>query len=418
MSAIKPTNPEYTAKYSHNVKIYSLKLITAFLNLILVSYVVRELPTQLSAQYLLALAYVGLGALVVGLGIDTALERYGLRTLKRWSKNMLAGFILILSTLRLALLAGGVYLSYLFFADSIELAHLTLVLAFTTILHTSFSNLLNGVLLYTHSAVSNILKAIVRFGIIILPEETLALDTLLYVEITATLLSAIFALAVFKVHELESANDDPDYNVMAKFMGWNWIASLMLNLMSLNTLKILILRSGHPDSVIIAYGIQLTEAVERFLPSLVLAGKYRPSLARDFDSGKTADLMVRLRFLGARSTAISAAIAIAQLILLPLAFLFIQNVDPKEFFLLVGLCGIWLFVSNINLSLNIVSNILEASHIPFLVSLLLCVLFFCGLLRFNITSPVEMFSFLAFFTALYPIVWLVLSRYYLCQIFE
>ena len=398
------------------VKIYALKLIAAALNLILVSYIVRDLPDTLSEQYLLALAYIVLGSLICGLGVDTALERYALRILAQWPKTIVASTVVFLSGVRVALLVGGLLLLDIAYPDALKVHNETLGLAFATFLFTSFSSLLNGVLLYTQSAASNVLRATSRFMILFLPLGAASLENLLRVEIFAALLSALFCLSVFLRHELKSTSKIARYDVVLRFMGWNWAARLLLNLLSLNTVKILVLRSGHPYAVLIAYTIQLTEAVERFLPSLVLAGKYRPTLAKDFDDGRLNDLSTKLRALGVKSLSIGAAISIAQLALLPLALIYIQNSKPNEFLTLIILCGGWLFLNNIKFSVNTVSNIIEANHIPFWASGVLCIVFFAGLKLLYISSPVGIFAYLVLLTLCYPFFWLGMSYRYLYRL--
>jgi len=398
------------------VKIYALKLIAAALNLILISYIVRELPNSLTEQYLLALAYIGLASLVVGLGVDTTLERYALRLLSQWPESILVSVVALSSCVRMALLISGLVILDAVFPNTIEVNSESLVLALATFLFTSFSSLLNGVLLYTESAGSNVLRAVARFMILFLPADAVSLENLLKVEIFASLISALFCLSVFLSYKPKGTAKLVQSDIVVKFMGWNWAARLLLNLLSLNTLKILVLRSGHPYAVLIAYIIQLTEAVEKFLPSLVLAGKYRPSLAKKYDEGRLKDLSTNLRALGFKSFAIGAAIALAQLAFLPAALFYLQNANPREFLALIFLCGGWLFLNNIKFSINAISNILEINHIPFWASGILCVLFFSGLRLLSITSPVSIFSYLALLTLSYPLLWIGMSHRYLSRL--
>jgi hypothetical protein len=255
-----------------------------------------------------------------------------------------------------------------------------------------------------------------RFMILFLPADAVSLENLLKVEIFASLMGGLFCLSMFLSYELKTTDKILQRNVVVKFMGWNWAARLLLNLLSLNTLKILVLRSGHPYSVLIAYMIQLTEAIEKFLPSLVLAGKYRPSLAKDYDEGRLKDLSTRLRALGFKSFATGAAIALAQLAFLPAALFYLQNANPSDFLVLIFLCGGWLFLNNIKFSINTISNILEINHIPFWASGILCLLFFPGIQLFSITSPVGVFSYLALLTLSYPLLWIGMSHRYLSRL--
>ena len=399
------------------MKIYVLKLTAALLNLIIVSYIVRYLPNSLSEQYLLSLAYIVLGSLLFGLGIDTALERYVSRMTSRWRKSVVASVVILSSVMRILLLITGVFILESYFPNAIKITPVVLLLAFTTFLFTSCSSLLNGVFRYTEAAFSNVLRALLRFAIVLLPIEIISLDRLLEIEIASCLLSASFCLVVFARQNFNNSpvGTAPFGSVIARFMGWNWAGRLLLNLLSLNTVKILVLRSGHPHAVLIAYIIQLTEAVERFLPSLVLAGKYRPLLARDFDEGRTANLTLQLRSLGVKSAAFAAAISVCHLALLPVALFYIQGADPWAFQALIILCASWLFINNLKFSVNTVSNVLERNHVPFWASLILCALYFGGMMFFDITSPVGIFSLLAVLTVCYPVLWFWMSYQYLRQ---
>lgn len=391
------------------MKLYVLKSLAALLNFLLISFVVRLLPESLAGEYLLVLGYIVLGALIVGFGIDTGVERYARRLLIRWSRLRFMLLVLGASLLRTGALFGFVSAANLLSPGFIEVGLQAYVLAFVTFLFTTLTAVLNGVLRYTASAISNLVRAPLRFLIFAVPVETLTLETMLAVEVLSACCGTLYCAVAFFRGRIDISGTVPEPRVVAGFLGWNYLSRLFLNLISLNTAKILILRSNHPDAVLYAYAIQLTEAVERFLPSIVLAGRYRPELSRAYDEQAFGTLKQRLRRLGRYSLLSAAVMAVLHLAVIPLAFIILQNEDPGPYWPLIAICGIWLFVTNIKFSLNIVSNVIEANYIQFLASLMLTIAFFSVFAVFAISDPVTILLILTAAMCVYPLIWLAFA---------
>ncbi|AQZ51042.1 hypothetical protein [Martelella mediterranea] len=392
------------------MKIYILKSLAALLNFLLISFVVRELPNDLAGDYILILGYIVLGALIVGLGIDTGVERYARRLLVAWSRLQLMLAILAISVVRTGLLFAFVALANFVHPGLLNVEGYAFALAFFTFWFTTLSSVLNGVLLYMASAISNLIRAALRFLIFVLPMSALSLDAMLTVELFSAGCAALYSVVVFMQRPIEISSTVPASRTVFRFLGWNYLSRLFLNLVSLNTVKILVLRSNHPNAVLFAYAIQLTESAEKFLPSVVLAGQYRPALSKAFDEGAFDHLRRRLRNLGLKSLASSSLMSLLQLAALPLAFILLQDENPAGFWPLIALCAAWLFVANFKFSLNIVSNVIEANHIQLFASFAIAVIFFGGVWANTITKPFSLMLWMLLCNLCYPFIWAAMAR--------
>ncbi|MGV0817243.1 hypothetical protein [Martelella sp. AMO21009] len=391
------------------MKIYFLKSLAALLNFLLISFVVRELPTELAGDYILILGYIVLGALIVGLGIDTGIERYARGLLVTWSRLQLMFMLLAVSLVRTGLLFAFVALANFVHPGLLNVQTYAFALAFFTFFFTTLSSLLNGVLLYMASAISNLIRAVLRFLIFILPMSVLSLNSMLTVEVFSAGCAAFYCIIVLMRRPIDISSTAPQSRIVLKFLGWNYLSRLFLNLVSLNTVKILVLRSNHPNAVLFAYAIQLTESAEKFLPSVVLAGQYRPALSKAFDEGAFDHLRQRLRNLTRKSLISSALMSLLQLAAIPIAFLLLQGKSPADFWPLIALCAAWLFVVNFKFSLNIVSNVIEANHIQLFASFAIAVGFFAVVWANSITNPFSLMLWMLLWNLSYPAIWVALA---------
>ena len=196
-----------------------------------------------------------------------------------------------------------------------------------------------------------------------------------------------------------------------KFMSWNWLARLTSNLSALNTVKILVLRSDDVNAVLVAYIIQLAQSVERFLPSKVLAGRYRPALAQLYDKNELTVLKKEMLSLSKINIAISAAISASFIIFVALVFYFYMPDEPANFYFIVIICSGSLFLLNGINSVNIFSNVTEESQIMFLSSLIMGLCFITTVLLFDFSDSGKVLTTLLFSALCYFPVWFFLSRH-------
>ena len=391
------------------MKIYFFKIVSALLNLLVVSYVVKEMPQSISEDYLLSLAYVVLAALIVSLGIDTGIERYAYRIQATYSKRGILSGILAVSVLRAVL----IYL----FALALDVEEVTRIttgsfafaLAFASFLFLSCTALLNGVSQYNESAISHVIRGVMRLSIILIPASAVSLKNLLLFETTAALVATLYCIIYFIRIEQKTTGSKPESSAVLKFLMWNWFARFSLNFISLNTVKIFILQSNHPSALLYAYAVQLTQSLERFLPSKVLAGRYRPQLSILFDKKEFATLTNQFKTLNLYTTIITFFISAAHLVIIPSAFYLVSKPLPGNFVSLILVCAAWLFIINIVYSLNIVSNVLERNYIIFVTSLVTSV-FFVGTIWFGENlDPINLLSTLIVSIILYPLIWFLAS---------
>ena len=391
------------------MNIYVLRSVAALLNFVLISFVVRAMPETLAGEYLLVLGYIVWGALIVGFGVDTGLERYASRFMSMCSMLRMLCIIFGISVLRSVLLLVFVATLNQMRPELIEVSMAAYCFAFFSFFFMTLTSLLNGILQFTASAVSNLVKATLRFTMFAIPLELISLNSLLTVEIVSSSCAAMYCIFIFARSKPARTSEMPAFQATISFFGWNYLSRLFLNIVSLNTIKVIILRSNHPNALIYAYAIQLTEAVERFLPSLVLAGKYRPELSNAFDTKAFEQLKRRIRVLGRLSAVSALGAAVLHLAVIPIAFVVFQSWSTEGHWPLFVICSTWLFIVNIKYCLNILSNVIEANYIQFAASMMLSIVFFATFGLNSTSQPLQALLTLTIVMALYPFVWFVFA---------
>lgn len=391
------------------MNIYILKFLAAITNIFVISYAVGYFPSSLSSDYMLALAYTILGLIVVGLGIEVSIERYATRVLTHISKLELTLLIFAISFFRTVVLltineAVNTWLSPL-----IETNLFTTLFVFCTCLFLTIAATLNGVHMYVSSATANVIRGICRLPIALIPVAGATLPLLLSIEIGATLIATTYCLTRLRGYRPNHARPIKRPKEILKFMSWNWIARLTSNLSALNTVKILVLRSDDVNAVLVAYIIQLAQSVERFLPSKVLAGRYRPALASLYDNSQLELLRQEILTLSRNNIVFSAAIAVCFIFLVIFVFNFYMPEMPTNFCLIVFVSSANLFLLNGINSLNIFSNITEESRTIFVSSFVMGLFFITGALFFGKNNPTEIMVTLLLSTLTYFPVWFFAS---------
>ena len=392
------------------LNIYILKFVAATTNIFVISYAVGYFPSSLSSDYMLSLAYTVLGTIVVGVGIDVCLERYAVRVLTHISKFKLTGLIVVISLIRCSVLIAVNEIVNALYTPVIETTLTSVSFVFCTCLFLTFAATLNGVHMYLSSAIANVVRGLCRLPILLVPLADLTLPLLISIEVAATLAATTYCLSQFRRYKSDRCQPPMDLGQTLKFMSWNWLARLASNLSALNTVKILVLRSDDVNAVFVAYIIQLAQSVERFLPSKVLAGRYRPALAQLYDRNELTVLRREMLSLSRINTAISAAISASFIIFVALVFYFYMPDKPANFYFIVIICSGSLFLLNGINSVNIFSNVTEESQIIFLSSLIMGLCFITTVLLFDVNNSERVLTTLFFSALCYFPVWSFLSR--------
>jgi len=392
------------------VNIYILKFVAAITNIFVISYAVGYFPSSLSSDYMLSLAYTILGTIIVGVGIDVSLERYAVRVLTHISKFKLAVLIIVISLIRCSVVIALNEIVNAFYTPVIKTTLTSVSFVFCTCLFLTFAATLNGVYMYLSSATANVIRGLGRLPILLVPVANLTLPLLISIEVAATLVATTYCLSQFRNYKSDQSQPPMHFRRTLKFMSWNWLARLTSNLSALNTVKILVLRSDDVNAVLVAYIIQLAQSVERFFPSKVLAGRYRPALAQLYDKNELTVLKKEILSLSKINIAISVAISASFIIFVALVFYFYMPDKPANFYFMVIICSGSLFLLNGIDSLNIFSNVTEESQTIFLSSLIMGLCFITTVLLFDVSDSGRVLTTLFLSALCYFPVWFFLSR--------
>ena len=397
------------------MNIYILKFVAAMTNIFVISYVVAYLPNALSADYMLVLAYTVLGTIVVGFGVEVSIERYATALLVRTSKLHLVLLIAVISLVRTVLLLVINEAINAWYTPLIEPDLITVSFVFSSCFFLTLAATLNGVYMYISSATANVIRGVSRLPIAVLPVTKITLPLLLSIEVAAATIAAGYCLSRFIHYRPDKVRLNTPMRTIINFMAWNWIARLTSNLSALNTVKILVLRSDDSSAVMVAYIIQLAQSVENFSPSKVLAGRYRPALARLYDRGEVKLLRDELAKLAQYNIAISIVIFLGFTLCVTFVFYQFMPEKPANFFLIISTCAAIIFILNAINSLNIVSNVIEESHTIFLSSLVMGLCFIAGVLIYGSNKPDKVLCTLFLSTLIYFPVWFSMSRFKLSK---
>ena len=399
------------------MNIYILKFVAAFTNVVVISFVVSYFPNSISSDYMLVLAYTVLGLIIVGIGVELSIERYAATVLARFSKIQLTLLIITVSLLRTILLLAINKALDSVFSVGIEANTVTILFVFSTCLFLTLAALLNGVYMYIESATANVVRGFLRLAVTALPLANVTLPLLLGVEIVAAMVATAYCLLKFRAHKNNGDEPITPFKVIITFMLWNWVARLTSNLSALNTVKILILRSNEPSAVLVAYILQLAQSVENFLPSKVLAGRYRPALARLYDKRQLKILKNELVLLARNNIILSATISLGYIVVVVVIFHFFMANSPANFYYTVLVCSALIFILNAINSLNILSNVIEESHVIFVSSLMMGFCFITGILIFPKNNSYQLITTLFVSTLAYFPIWFFMSRFKIKETF-
>lgn len=392
------------------MNIYILKFVAAMTNIFVISYVVAYLPNALSSDYMLVLAYTVLGTIIAGFGVEVSIERYATTLLVRASKLRLVLLIVFISLVRTVLLLGINEAINTWYMPLIEPDLITVSFVFCSCFFLTLAATLNGVYMYISSATANVIRGVSRLPIAILPVTKITLPLLLSIEVAAAIIAAGYCLSQFTSYKPDKDGLTTPMHTVINFMAWNWIARLTSNLSALNTVKILVLRSDESSAVMAAYIIQLAQSVENFSPSKVLAGRYRPALAKLYDKGQVNVLRGELAKLARYNIAISIVIFLGFTLCVTFVFYQFMPEKPENFFLVISTCGAVIFILNAINSLNIVSNVIEESYTIFLSSLIMGLCFITGIVFYGSSKPDEILCTLFLSSLIYFPVWFSRSQ--------
>lgn len=392
--------------------------MAALTNVVVISFVVSYFPNSISSDYMLVLAYTVLGLIIVGIGVELSIERYATAVLARFSKIQLTLLIITVSLLRTILLIAINNTLDSVFSVGIEADALTILFVFSTCLFLTLAALLNGVYMYIESATANVIRGSLRLAVTALPLANVTLPLLLGVEIVAAMVATAYCLLKFRAHKNNGDETITPFKVIITFMLWNWVARLTSNLSALNTVKILVLRSNEPSAVLVAYILQLAQSVENFLPSKVLAGRYRPALARLYDTRQLKILKNQLVLLARNNVIISTAISLGYIVLVVVIFHSFMANRPANFYFTVLVCSALIFILNAINSLNILSNVIEESRVIFVSSLMMGLCFIAGVSLLPHDNSHELLTTLLVSTLAYFPVWFVMSRFKIKETFS
>lgn len=397
------------------MNIYILKFVAAMTNIFIISYVVAYLPNALSSDYMLVLAYTVLGTIIAGLGVEVSIERYATALLVQTSKLHLVLLIAFISLVRTVFLLVINEAINTWYTPLIEPDLITVSFVFCSCFFLTLAATLNGVYMYISSATANVIRGVSRLPIAVLPVTKITLPLLLSIEVAAAIIAAVYCLSRFISYKPDKDGLTTPIRAIMNFMAWNWIARLTSNLSALNTVKILVLRSDESLAVMVAYIIQLAQSVENFSPSKVLAGRYRPALARLYDKGQLKLLRDELAKLARYNIAISIVIFLGFTLCVTFVFYQFMPEKPENFFLIISTCAAVVFILNAINSLNIVSNVIEESYTIFLSSLVMGLCFITGILFYGNNKPYEILCTLFLSTLIYFPVWFSISRFRLSK---
>ena len=395
----------YFGKDKTSYLIYICKISGALLNIVSITIIFKFWAEVDAIYYVQANSVIMLSSIFLSFGIDQLIERFYISLISSYKKEVIWFYFVVLNLFKILCFTVIIF-SFPDFVSSDGLQPLLIVSVFGCfVIFNSSCALLNAIERYLLSSLYIFLKALGRVSATLFLLGSPDLNMLFVAEITVSVLCLFPMLASILLSKkvssqrLEDARSD-----IFQFAVFGYATRSLLHVFSLNSLRLILLQDNNSNLAVYLYILQLLEAGTRFVPNIVLGGKFRNLFGTKFDESNLTFIEI-FNVVIVKTTFVVALQMVCLFLFIMFAVSYVHKVELSQYYIFVFIGTFFLLADNLKSGLNVISNVLKANGIQLCTSLvmaMLCIFLYLNLGQYTVLEITKNYLII---TSTYFIFW-------------